>query len=80
LIRIDVEPVGAAMDTPQFYLETHLENSLNELREMETLTAANVRVIQEDNLDLEDLERLERQTAKIAANMRAIQEDPNDLD
>jgi hypothetical protein len=74
----------AAMDIPQLlFLETHMENSLNELREMETLTAAitaHLRVIQANDSDLEDLERLERHTAKIAANLRAIREDLTDLD
>ena len=60
-----------------------MENLLNELLEIETLTAtiaANLRVIREDFNDHEDLERLERQTAKIVANLRAIGEDQNDLD
>lgn len=64
-------------------LEIQMENFLNELLEIETLTAtiaANLRVIRDGCNDLADLDSLESQTAKIAANLRAIQQDPNDLD
>ena len=51
-----------------------MEYSLDELREIETLTAAiaaNLRVIREDQTDLDELER---QTDKIVRNLRSIQE------
>jgi hypothetical protein len=51
-----------------------MDLSLDDLRET-TLTeaiTANLRVVREDNCDLEHLERLERQTGKIVAYLRAI--------
>ena len=60
-----------------------MESFLNELQEMETLTAAikaNLRTIRDACNDLEDLENLKSKTAAIVANLRVIEEDHNDLD